>query len=302
MKFINKKTKFIISFSKNHTPKKSIIKKANLFIIGAQKCGTSTLFDNLIKHDSIYGGEIKEKNFFSHESLFEKGVDWYHDLFPKVSFFQKLPKINYFLDASPSYLSHKEAADKIYKYNPRAKFIVMMRNPVDRAFSAWNMYRQMNFLDDAEKKILFEMHVKGSSIDRENQFTNFINLNSYPSFDKMIQDELNYFSIDSSRFPGILSRGIYYNQIEYYMSLFDSSQFFFIFAEEFKVNKTLILAELMLFLNLQRGLSNYALTDTHVREYNHKMLPETRVKLLDFFSPYNEKLFALIGKKTNWSK
>ena len=283
-------------------PKKKITQKANLFIIGAQKCGTSTLFDNLVKHKNIYGGEVKEKNFFSHEDLFKNGLDYYHNMYPKLSLFDTLPNNSYFLDASPSYLSEKDVADKIFKYNPNAKFIVMMRNPVDRAFSAWNMYRQMNLLSEQRKRILFDDFVKGSSADREKKFKELINLEKFPSFEEMVQDELLDFSNDSSKFPGILSRGIYFDQIEYYFKLFDSSQFFFIFAEEFKINKTQILSDLMSFLNLDQGLESKKLNDAHVRGYTQKLAQETREKLLLFFEPHNEKLFALINKKINWSK
>lgn len=301
MKSIKDFIDVIIKIIKKITPKKSIVDQANLFIIGSQKCGTSTLYDNLIIYDSIHGGKIKEKNFFSHQALWKEGVSWYNNLFPKVSIFYKLPKIHYFLDASPSYLSSKDAADKILKYNPNAKFIVMMRNPVDRAFSAWNMYRQMNLLAEDEKKVLFEKHVKGSSAERENLFLNLISLLEFPSFETMIQDELNNLPIDSWKFPGILSRGIYHDQLEYYLTLFDYNQFFFIFAEEFKVNKTLILNDLMLFLDLKINISSENLKDTHVREYKHKMSPETRIRLLEFFQPHNEKLFNLINKSINWS-
>ena len=299
MKGYLKKIKFLLVKA---IPKNKIIQKANLFIIGAQKCGTSTLFDNLVKHKNIYGGEIKEKNFFSHQDLFKKGLDYYHNMYPKLSIFDTLPKNSYFLDASPSYLSENDVADKIFKYNPNAKFIVMMRNPVDRAFSAWNMYRQMNLLSEQRKRILFDDFVKGSSDDREKKFKKLINLEKFPSFEEMVQDELLDFSNDSSKFPGILSRGIYFDQIEYYFKLFDSSQFFFIFAEEFKINKTQILCDLMCFLNLDQGLESKKLNDAHVRGYNKKLAQETREKLLLFFEPHNEKLFALINKKINWSK
>ncbi len=294
--------KKIKSLIEKTIPKRKVIERANLFIIGAQKCGTSTLFDNLVKHKNIFGGEIKEKNFFSHEGLFKNGLDYYHNMYPKLSIFNTAPKNSYFLDASPSYLSQKDAADKILKYNPKAKFIVMMRNPVDRAFSAWNMYRQMNLLSEERKLLLFENFVKGSSDERENKFKELIYLEKFPSFEEMVQDELLDFSTDSSKFPGILSRGIYFDQIEYYFKLFDSSQFFFIFAEEFKVNKAQILNDLMSFLNLEQGLESKKLNDAHVREYKHKLAQETREQLVPFFEPYNEKLFALINKKINWSK
>lgn len=299
MKSYLKKIKHLLE---KNIPKRKVIQKANLFIIGAQKCGTTTLFDNLVKHKNIFGGNIKEKNFFSHEDFFKNGVDSYHNLYPKLSIYNTLPKNSYFLDASPSYLAHKEVADRIYKYNPNAKFVVMMRNPVDRAFSAWNMYRQMNLLNDNEKIKLFNTHVKGSSKDRETKFRSLIHLEKFPTFEEMVQDELDDFSTDSSKFPGILSRGIYFDQIEYYFKLFDPGQFYFIFAEEFKVNKAQILNDLLKFLKLDKGLQSKKLNDTHIREYNDKLVQETRDKLITFYAPLNEKLFVLINKKINWSK
>lgn len=279
-----------------------VINKANLFIIGAQKCGTSTLYDNLIKHKNIHGGRVKEKNFFSYEHHCQRNLDWYHNLFPKKSvIFYKSSKKHYFLDASPSYLSLKHAADKISKYNPEAKFIVMMRNPVDRAFSAWNMYRQMNLLKIDEKKVLFENHVNENVSKRDEQFVNLINLEKFPSFEEMVQGELSNIS-DYSDVPGILSRGIYHAQIEYYLSLFKPNQFFFICTEEFKHSKTQILSELMHFLELKNNLPKEKLTDTHIRNYEQKMSPETRSKLLKFYVPHNEKLYALLNKKYKWDE
>ncbi|MEY3079460.1 MAG: hypothetical protein RL086_613, partial [Bacteroidota bacterium] len=76
MKSFGNLIKLIKRIIKKIIPQKRIIDKANLFIIGAQKCGTSTLYDNLMKYDGIYGGKIKEKNFFSHESIFKQGILW----------------------------------------------------------------------------------------------------------------------------------------------------------------------------------------------------------------------------------
>lgn len=299
MKPYLKKIKLLLG---NKIPKIKIIKNANLFIIGAQKCGTSTLFDNLVKHKNIYGGEIKEKNFFSHDGLYKKGVDVYHNMYPNLSILKKTPKNSYFLDASPSYLSQKDAAHKIFKYNPKAKFIVMMRNPVDRAFSAWNMYRQINLLSEDSKRIFFEDFVKHSSDERESKFIQLINLEKFPSFEEMVQDELLDFDNDSSKFPGILSRGIYFDQIECYFKFFHPSQFFFIFTEDFKVNKAQILNDLLRFLNLEQGLPTEKLKDAHVRGYSQKLAQDTREQLIPFFEPYNQKLFTLIDKQINWSK
>lgn len=276
--------------------RKNVISKANLFIIGAQKCGTSTLYDNLIVHRNIFGGDHKEKNFFSDEKLFQRGEDWYHTLFPKGSLFYKANK-SYFIDASPSYLPSKEVANRIHKYNPDAKFIVMMRNPIDRAFSGWNMYSQMHL------RVPKKRNINGVAAEREKSFIDFIYQEKFPTFEELIQQEMANFSVDSAvDFPGVLARGVYYNQIEYYFSLFDKNQFFFICAEEFKVNKNQILMELMNFIELEDGFLKEELADTHIREYKHQMSEETRMKLVEFYAPFNEKLFALINKRYDWNK
>lgn len=272
---------------------------ANLFIIGAQKCGTSTLFDNLIKHKNIHGGKVKEKNFFNHEHLFEKGIDWYHQLFPNVSFF--IPsRTNYFLDASPSYLPSKEVAKKIYAYNPEAKFIIMMRNPIDRAFSAWNMYKQMNLLSLDEKENLIKNHIEGLNQNRKEKFINMINLESFPTFETMVEEELSDIVNNKEPYPGIIKRGIYYEQIANYLTLFNPQQFFYICSEEFKERKFDTLKKLFFFLELNPNLPEEKLKDQHKREYQNKMSSEIREKLKEFYQPHNQKLYALINKNYNW--
>lgn len=289
----------IKSILKKYLIKINLSAKVNLFIIGAQKCGTSTLFDNLIKHKKIIGG-VKEKNFFSHPHSFSKGLDWYYSLFhSKKIYFDFLSK-NYYIDASPSYLPSKEVANKLHIYNPDAKLVVMMRNPVDRAFSAWNMYKQMNLLSEEEKESLIRKFVIGQTDIEKEKFVAMINLEVFPTFEEMVEQELYDIKNNTLPYPGILKRGIYHEQIEHYLALFNHNQFFYIYSEEFKKNKTEILTELLDFLSLENLVSTEKLEDKHRREYQNKMSPEIREKLKIFYEPYNQKLFSLIDKQYVW--
>ncbi|HRN40607.1 MAG TPA: sulfotransferase [Vicingus sp.] len=279
--------------------KTNLSAKVNLFIIGAQKCGTSTLFDNLIKHKKIIGG-VKEKNFFSHPYLFLKGLDWYYSLFHSKKIYFDILSKNYYVDASPSYLPSKEVAKRIHSYNPNAKIIVMMRNPIDRAFSAWNMYKQMNLLSDDEKESLIRKFILGQTDEEKDKFVAMINLTVFPTFEEMVEQELHDIKNNIQPYPGILKRGIYHEQIEKYHALFSHNQFFYICSEEFKKNKTGILIELFDFLSLENVVSTEKLEDKHKREYQNKMSPEIRENLKIFYEPYNQKLFSLINKTYNW--
>src|SRR5207247_10838924 len=60
-------------------------------------------------------------------------------------------------DCTPSYLYHEPAAERIWKYNPKIKLLIILRNPVDRAFAHWNMQRfkgrePLDFLDAAKEE------------------------------------------------------------------------------------------------------------------------------------------------------
>ena len=101
-----------------------------VFIIGAMKCGTSSLFEYLAEHPEIAPCSIKEPCFFSSDSNWQKGWDWYYQLWEWDS---KVHKIA--LEASVDYTKvhlYPDVADKISNFQADSKFIYIMRNPLDR--------------------------------------------------------------------------------------------------------------------------------------------------------------------------
>ncbi len=108
--------------------------RANLFIIGAMKAGSSSLFRYLGESAQIGFCEPKEPMFFSDDPVFQKGYDWYHSLFPKDRSYL------YYCDGSTNYSkSHTwtESAERIFAYNPDAKFVYLVRDPFDRLVSQY---------------------------------------------------------------------------------------------------------------------------------------------------------------------
>lgn len=120
--------------------------KPNLFIIGAPKAGTTLLYNRLKDHPDIFFPKQKELNFFTKDELLEKS---YYKDFKITSFdsylnaFKKAAKYKYKVDGSVSYFASYEAIRQINIFNNKAKFIIILRDPIDRAFSHYLMDSRM---------------------------------------------------------------------------------------------------------------------------------------------------------------
>jgi Sulfotransferase domain len=106
----------------------------DFFIVGAPKCGTTALYTYLREHPGVFMPELKEPHFFCHDLRFPqrsavRDRDVYLKLFAGASDNTLLG------EASASYLYSEVAIPEILKVNQRAKFIVILRNPVDMAYS-----------------------------------------------------------------------------------------------------------------------------------------------------------------------
>jgi hypothetical protein len=106
-------------------------------IIGSQKAGTTSLYNVLRKHPQIFMPEIKEINFFFHERLYKRGIDFY-----KQYFMNGKKNSNVIGEASPGYICHPKAPKRIKKHLPDIKLILTVRNPIERAYSQYGDNRR----------------------------------------------------------------------------------------------------------------------------------------------------------------
>jgi hypothetical protein len=103
-------------------------------IIGAHKCGTTSLYHSLTRHPHVEGAATKELEFFNRH--FDKGIEWYRRCFPRPRWKDGRRSITG--EATPYYLFHPHAAKRMAEVVPRARMIVLLRNPVDRAYSHYH--------------------------------------------------------------------------------------------------------------------------------------------------------------------
>ena len=106
----------------------------NFVIIGAQKCGTTSLYRFLIQHPYVEPPVTKELHFF--DNLFEEGIDWYRRCFPPPVWKDGRRTITG--EATPAYLFRPYVPERMAKVAPQARLITLLRNPVDRTYSHYH--------------------------------------------------------------------------------------------------------------------------------------------------------------------
>lgn len=117
-------------------------KRVDFLLIGAQKSGTTALYRYLTAHPRIYMPAAKEVEFFSDESRYERGLDWYWD-----SYFSGAPVESIKGEATTHYMMYPAVPARIRKCLPNVRLLAILRNPIERAYSHYRMSR-MRGLDE----------------------------------------------------------------------------------------------------------------------------------------------------------
>src|ERR1051325_3115799 len=113
------------------------IERLDFILAGAQKSGTTALHYFLSRHPDITMGDQQEIHFFDDEQIFSGPVDY--ELLHRH--YASTEKSQLAGDCTPIYLYWKPAMERIWKYKPTIKLLILLRNPIDRAFAHWNMQR-----------------------------------------------------------------------------------------------------------------------------------------------------------------
>jgi hypothetical protein len=110
----------------------------NFLVIGAQRAGTSLLYQILLAHPEVYVPvQRKEVHYF--DRYFERGVDWYESYFPAADAARRYRAIG---EITPDYLATEQAPARIHELLPACLLIAILRNPVDRAYSWYRHARR----------------------------------------------------------------------------------------------------------------------------------------------------------------
>ncbi|MCA1059073.1 sulfotransferase domain-containing protein [Rossellomorea aquimaris] len=243
----------------------------HFIILGGAKCGTTSLYFYLNQHPQILPSSKKELFFFNKSS---KTVEWYRNQFPESVKSDEITG-----EGTPIYLVHPQVARRIYEYNPKIKLIVLLRNPVERAYSQYH-----HFINTEKHSFEDALEIEKNTVKKE--------------LIRMEEDE-NYIPDDVFRYS-LVERGLYHKQLERYYRYFDTNQIHIIKSEDLFQNPQKVCNKVLKFL----GLPRCKLKDREARNTRsyHKMNPDTEAMLYDRFRAENQKLYKLIGKDFNWEE
>ena len=174
----------------------------DFFIIGAQRCGTTYLYYLLDQHPEISMARPvrPEPKFFIDSKKYDRGYVWYQE-----TFFRGYGNGKTLGEKSTSYIEYEKAAIRIAKYNPAAKFLIILRDPVQRALS--------NYRYSVENKVETLNFSQAILAEKE----------------RIASCENKDFSVKPYAYA---KRGLYFNYIEKYLSYFPIEQFKVVQAEK----------------------------------------------------------------------
>lgn len=228
---------------------------------GFQKCATTALSFNLNQHPDIHIPFCEhddcpyrvEYNFFSskkHPGTWHLGLDWYKSNFPNDGRIcgEISPNYSWFAD---------EVSKKIYENNPNAKLLFSIRNPIDRAYSAYNMYTQ-----------IYPKSKDWGNWDANESFV--FNLNNRSAF------YVNYLAV-----------------IKQYRQYFSKDQTHYIIQEKLKTDSSNEYNKIFDFLNVKHyEIKN---KDIHKREKERALSKQERNECKNVFEKWVYRLFDFLG-------
>jgi hypothetical protein len=253
-------------------------------IIGAAKAGTTSLYHWLSRHPYVAPASTKEVHYFDYNYF--RGEDWYRRHFVRQGDRDRFAAEHGrpFLtgEASPSYMSHFWAPQRLARLLPDVRMLVTLRDPVDRAHSQFQMSRR-------EQEEPLESFADAAAAEEERLV---------PERARAFADQrYNSWPIGCWSY---LMRSRYAEQIERWFTFFPREQFHFVTLDELSQQPQRALDDIHEFL----GLPPHAYSELQPRHgaaYD-ALDPETRARLNDYFRPHNEHLYELVGIDFGWER
>ena len=213
----------------------------NLFIIGAAKSGTTSLFGDPGPHPGVFAAAKKEIRFFSNDDRFANGIEWYQE-----THFAAGRGFPIRVEATPAYLtwSQKVAPRMKSVYGEHTpKFVAIFRDPVNRAYSHyWHRVRQG---DEDPNRLSF-----AAAIHQEEQ---------------RITENWERLEYEGNGLFGYFRAGCYATRLEPFLELFPRERFLFLLQEDLHRDFRPRISRLLEFLGLDTGQQLSALRSNESR-------------------------------------
>lgn len=242
-----------------------MVNKPNFLVIGTVRSGTTLLHEYFLQHPDIYVPKSKrpEPHFFLKTNNYLKGENWYHS-----TFFSGVKNEKAIGEISTSYIYGEHVPARIHDYNSELKFIIILRDPIDRAFSNY-----------------WHSKVNG-----------FENLDFYEAI--LIEDErLSQLSDELKEIApfAYVGRSHYLKQFKNYLKYFRKEQFLILLFEDLIKNPLKELKEISSFLKVDENFKYKMINNKPNKSKPEHEEPEFRSKeyLKEIFEAENKELANL---------
>ena len=276
-------------------------------IFGVARGGTTSLYNYLTSHPNIAPSMTKEVMFF--DAKFHRGFQWYQAHFPPQlqQFYQKRLITG---EASPSYFHHPLVPSRIKASLPQVKLIVLLRNPVDRAYSHYYYA-----VKAGREPLPFEIAIKLQMAERA----------CFKQEQVLAAEDKYYQRIYHPH--AYLSKGIYVEHLKRWFECFSQppnhqaqpneppKQILVLQSETLYQEPAKVLQQTLEFLEIPQwsltSYKNYNQAGEHfsfstARQSNsvkyEPMASSTRQELIEYFKPYNEQLYEFLGTDFGWEE
>jgi hypothetical protein len=249
----------------------------SVLIIGAQKGGTTSLFNYMVQHPNVLPPSSKEVHYF--DLNYHQGPTWYRACFPYA--YQLRGGASLTLDASPYYLVHPLVPQRAAEQLPGVKLIALLRDPIDRAFSHYQ-----HEVRAGRESLSFPDALAAESERLAGE-------------EERLRDEPSYYSYNHHRYSYAL-RGRYIEQLRRWMLHFPRSQLLVLQSEWLFRDPAGASAAVYEFLGLvSHRLRHYK--PFFQGKYEREMAPALRTSLAAHFEPYNRELYQWLGQEFDWT-
>lgn len=242
-------------------------------IVGAKRAGTRRLYANLLQHPRCFAAVEKEIDYFSEHA--HRSVAWYRSRFPLRR--RVIRRGGHVLEVSPSYLPTPSALRRMKMVLPGTRIIVLVRDPVSRAFAHYEHQRSRY----AESRGFAEA------------VADELRNNSFPAKPGVA------LAADAKPMLGYVSRGYYALQLELLLKVYTRNRVLVIDSAKLQEDKSAVCERVFDFMGLESFDVEPGKTSNR-DYYQEKIDPRVADLLRDHYRPYDEMLEEMLGQSVSW--
>ena len=266
-----------------------------VLVIGAHKGGTSALFHYLAQHPRLSASREKEVDFFGSDLRYGHGLRWY-----SARWSWRAPADSIRLEASPQYMFEApKAAGRIRADLPEVRLIAVLRNPVHRAYSAWQMYRR----ELAKNPRFYENLARDRYTAAETAHVVPRTAAEFADFCLAVEREADCLAQGQRIACSVLELGLYGPQLARYRTLFPAEQLLVLDSNQLRTDRVETLNRVLEFVGLPSwDWVGVDLADVFVGKRTAPIPPRAARFLRDYYVESNQMLAGLLDPLPRWAR